>query len=61
MKKYKANQSYHNNAMDSFSGVGEEKHIMLKQGKSVELSSAVAKQFLDNKMLEEVKSKKGDK
>ena len=47
--------------MDSFSGVGEEEHIMLKQGKSVELSSAVAKQFLDNKMLEEVKSKKGDK
>ena len=59
--KYKANKNYHNNALDSFSGVGEKKHIDLKQGKAVELDLNVAKQFLDKKMLEEVKSSKGDK
>ena len=46
--------------MDGFSGIGEEKHIQLKQGKSVELEPSVAKPFLDEKMLTEVKGK-GDK
>ena len=27
MKKYKATDAYHNNAMDGFSGIGEENHI----------------------------------
>ena len=58
--KYKANDNYHNNAMDGFSGIGEEKHIQLNQGKSVELEPSVAKPFLDEKMLTEVKGK-GDK
>tara|TARA_R100001244_G_scaffold108330_1_gene80182 strand:- start:60 stop:239 length:180 start_codon:yes stop_codon:yes gene_type:complete len=58
--KYKANKIYHNNAMDGFSGIGEDKHIKLKNGKAVELELSVAKPFLDNKMLEEAKEK-GDK
>ena len=58
--KYKANETYHNNAMDGFSGIGEESHIKLKNGKIVELDPIIAKPFVDNKMLEEVKNK-GDK
>ena len=57
MKKYKANKTHHNNAMDGFSGIGEEKHIKLKNGKAVDLSPEIAKPFLDNKMLEEAKGK----
>ena len=48
--KYKANKIYHNNAMDGFSGIGEDKHIKLKNGKAVELELSVAKPFLDNKI-----------
>ena len=58
--QYKANESYHNNAMDGFSSIGEEKHIKLKNGEAVELEPSVAKPFLDNKMLEKAKGK-GDK
>ncbi len=58
--KYKANNTYHNNAMDGFSGIGEEKHIKLKNGLAVDLDPIIAKPFIDSKMLEEVKSK-GDK
>ena len=57
MKKYKANKTYHNNAMDGFSGIGEDKHIKLKNGKAVDLDPEIAKPFLDNKMLEEAKGK----
>jgi|TARA_R100000458_G_C8062602_1_gene104872 hypothetical protein len=60
MKKYKANKNYWNNAMDGFSGIGEENHIKLSNGKAVELDILIAKPFIDNKMLEEVKEK-GDK
>ena len=34
-KKYKATKDYWNNAMDGFSGIGEENHIKLKNGKAV--------------------------
>ena len=60
MKKYKANKTYHNNAMDGFSGIGEEKHIKLKNGKAVDLDTEIAKPFIVNKMLVEAKGK-GDK
>jgi len=60
MKKYKATKDYWNNAMDGFSGIGEENHIKLKNGKAVELDISIVKPFLDNKMLEEAKGK-GDK
>jgi len=46
--------------MDGFSGIGEENHIKLSNGKAVELDILIAKPFIDNKMLEEVKEK-GDK
>ena len=59
-KKYKATKDYWNNAMDGFSGIGEENHIKLKNGKAVELDISIVKPFLDNKMLEEAKGK-GDK
>jgi|TARA_Y100000310_G_C20561160_1_gene753124 hypothetical protein len=58
--KYIANETYQNNAMDGFSGIGEEKHIKLKNGKAVELDPEVAKPFVAMKMLEEAKGK-GDK
>ena len=51
MKKYKANKNYWNNAMDGFSGIGEENHIKLSNGKAVELDILIAKPFIDNKML----------
>tara|TARA_Y100000593_G_scaffold95130_1_gene200461 strand:- start:29590 stop:29778 length:189 start_codon:yes stop_codon:yes gene_type:complete len=60
-KKYKATKDYWNNAMDGFSGIGEDNHIKLKNGKEVELEDSVAKPFLTNKMLNEVKQTKGDK
>ena len=60
-KKYKATKDYHNNAMDGFSGIGEDNHIKLKNGKAVELEDLVAKPFVDNKMLSESKETKGDK
>ena len=59
-KKYKATKDYWNNAMDGFSGIGEENHIKLKNGKAVELDISIVKPFLDNKMLEEAKGK-GDR
>ena len=59
-KKYKATKDYWNNAMDGFSGIGEENHIKLNNGKAVELDISIVKPFLDNKMLEEAKGK-GDK
>ena len=59
-KKYTATKDYWNNAMDGFSGIGEENHIKLKNGKAVELDISIVKPFLDNKMLEEAKGK-GDK
>ena len=59
-KKYKATKDYWNNAMDGFSGIGEENHIKLKNGKAVELDISIVKPFLDNKMLGEAKGK-GDK
>ena len=59
-KKYKATDAYHNNAMDGFSGIGEENHIKLKNGGAVELDISIVKPFIDNKMLEEAKGK-GDK
>ena len=59
-KKYKATKDYWNNAMDGFSGIGEENHIKLKNGKAVELDISIVKPFIDNKMLEEAKGK-GDK
>ena len=59
-KLYKATKDYWNNAMDGFSGIGEENHIKLKNGKAVELDISIVKPFLDNKMLEEAKGK-GDK
>jgi len=60
VKKYKATKTYWNNAMDGFSGIGEDNHIKLKNGNAVELESSVAKSFIDNKMLSEAK-RKGDK
>ena len=60
-KKYKATKDYHNNAMDGFSGIGEDNHIKLKNGKVVELDDSVAKPFIDDKMLERAKETKGDK
>jgi len=54
-KKYKATKDYWNNAMDGFSGIGEENHIKLKNGKAVELDISIVKPFIDNKMLEEAK------
>ena len=60
-KKYKATKDYHNNSMDWFSGIGEENHIKLKNGKVVELDDSVAKPFIDDKMLERAKETKGDK
>ena len=59
-KKYKATKDYWNNAMDGFSGIGEDNHIKLKNGNAVELEDSVAKPFVDNKMLSEAKGK-GDK
>ena len=59
-KKYKATKDYWNNAMDGFSGIGEENHIKLKNGKAVELDISIVKPFIDNKMLEEAKGK-GDR
>jgi len=60
MKKYKATKDYWNNAMDGFSGIGEENHIKLSNGESVELESSVAGPFVKEKMLVDVKEK-GDK
>ena len=57
IKKYKANDTYHNNAMDGFSGIGEQDHIKLKNGKAVELQPHIAQPFIKNKMLEEAKNK----
>lgn len=59
-KKYKATKDYWNNAMDGFSGIGEENHIKLSNGKSVELESSVAEPFVKQKMLVDAKEK-GDK
>ena len=61
VKMYKANKNYHNNAMDGFSGIGEDNHIKLKNGSAVELEDSVAKPFVDDKMLEQAKQTKGDK
>ena len=58
--KYTATKTYHNNAMDGFSGIGEENHIKLKNGKAVWVEPYIAKPFLDNKMLVKAKEK-GDK
>jgi hypothetical protein len=60
-KMYKASKDYWNNAMDGFSGIGEDNHIKLKNGKAVELEDSVATPFVDNKMLSEAKQVKGDK
>ena len=60
-KKYTATGDYHNNAMDGFSGIGEDNHIKLKNGKAVELENSVAKPFVDSKMLVESKQTKGEK
>ena len=60
-KKYTATKDYWNNAMDGFSDIGEDNHIKLKNGKAVELNDSVAKPFVDNKMLKQVKETKGDK
>ena len=60
MKKYKATKDYWNNAMDGFSGIGEENHIKLSNCESVELESSVAGPFVKEKMLVDVKEK-GDK
>ena len=60
-KMYKATKDYWNNAMDGFSGIGEDNHIKLKNGKAVELEDSVANPFVDDKMLVEAKQTKGDK
>ena len=58
VNKYKATDTYNVNMFNDFEGIGYKNHVELKNGNTVALENSVAKPFVDNKMLEQVKGEK---